>query len=174
MNGTYTPMRSALIPLLALALASCMGSNDVQVPPDETFGHRVEEEGPAGRRTIDVTPPESDQRYFYYPAVLDTVHVRPAPFDSDHAVDDQVPVDVLVKGSLPDACTELHDATQERFGHIIEVKLQTRRPQGAVCATVIRPFRFYMKLQGLYGPGSYTLKLNDKIIPFSVRERQTG
>lgn len=167
-------MRAPLILIGLLFLASCVGSRGGEIPPEQTYGHRAGEEGPAGRRTVEVTPPDSNQTYFYYPAVFDTVHVRPAFFDSGVAENDQVPVEVLIKGSLPDACTELHDVTQERFGHIIEVDLETRRPQGAVCATVIRPFRFYLELEGMYRAGSYTLKINDKIIPFDVRRREPG
>ena len=165
-------MRILTFLLLSILYAGCAGSRNTEIPPEDTYGHRAEEEGPGGRRTIEVTPPDSAERYFYYPAVIDSVHVRPALFDSELTADDQVPVEVLVKGSLPDACTELHEAAQERFGHIIQVRLQTRRPQGAVCATVIRPFRFYLKLEGMYGPGSYTLKLNGREYPFSVRRRE--
>ncbi len=167
-------MRIHILITSLLVLSACMGSRDVQLPPDEQYGHRADDEGPGGRRILEVTSPESEESYFYYPAVLDTIHVRPAPFDSAYVVDGQVPVEVLVKGSLPDACTELHDLVQERLGHIIEVRLQTRRPQGAVCATVVRPFRFYFSLEGTYAPGAYTLKLNDKIVPFMVRERSRG
>ena len=167
-------MRTLLILGLGLLLAACVGARNTDVPPEQTYGHRADEEESGGRRTIDVTPPDSEEQYFYYPAVLDTIHVRPALFESELAANDQVPVDVLVKGSLPDACTELHDVKQERFGHIIQVRLETRRPQGAVCATVIRPFRFYFKLDGMYGPGSYNLKINGKNVPFSIRGRQAG
>lgn len=167
-------MRSVSIITGLLLLASCVGPRNAEIPPEEVFGHRETGEGPGGRRTLTVTQPDSAESYFFYPAVFDTVHVRPAFFGSEHAENDQVPVEVLVKGSLPDACSELHDVTQERYGHIIEVTLETRRPQGAVCATVIRPFRFYFKLEGMYAPGTYTLKLNKEPIPFSVRRREAG
>ena len=159
-------IRTASFLVLALYLAACVGSRKTELPPDEQFGHRFDETGPEGRRTLDVTPPDSSGSYFYYPAVLDTVHVRPAPFTPGHSA---VPVEILVKGSLPDACTELNEVRQERFGHLIEIELETRRPQRAVCAMVIRPFRFYLELEGEYVPGDYTLKLNDRVYPFTVR-----
>ena len=167
-------MRSVSIIAVLLLLTSCLGPRNAEIPSEEIYGHRNSAEGPGGRRTLTVTQPDSAESYFYYPAVFDTVHVRPAFFGSEHVENQQVPVEVLVKGSLPDACSELHDVSQERYGHIIEVTLQTRRPQGAVCATVIRPFRFYLKLEGMYGTGSYTLKLNNKPIPFTVRHREVG
>ena len=165
-----------ILPLLILisVLEGCVGSRDVEVPPDEQFGHRFESEGPEGRRTFEITPADSSVSYFYYPAAVDTVHIRPAPFESQEVQSDTVPVEVLVKGALPDACSELHDVTQERYGHILEMRIVTRRPQGAVCASVLRPFRFYLRLDGLYGPGSYTLKLNNRAYTFSVRAPEAG
>jgi hypothetical protein len=118
-----------------------------------------------------LTPPDSSVTYFYYPAVYDTLFIRPAPFEADAAgqlADVEVPVEVLVKGSLPDACTELHDVEQRRVGHLISVELAMRRPRGGVCATVVRPYRFYMMLEGTYEPGPYTLKLNGEVHPFEV------
>lgn len=163
-----------LLTAVALSLAACMGSREVADSPDERFGHRFEESGPEGRRTIAISPPDSGESYFYYPAFFDTVHVRPAAFTSSLASSGEVPVEVLVKGSLPDGCTELHEVTQERFGHIIQANLQMRRPQGSVCTRVMRPFRFYLQLEGMYGPGSYTLKLNNTVFPFSVKAPEAG
>lgn len=151
----------------------CIGSKEVERLPDEQFGHRYEEEGPEGRRTIIISPADSAESYFYYPAVFDTVTVRPALFGTQAEMDGAVPVEILVKGAIPDGCTQLHDVSQERSGHIIEVDFQMRRPQGAVCTQVRRPYRFYLQLAGTYSPGNYTLKLNDRAIPFTVR-RQAG
>lgn len=159
----------AVMIVLAVYLAACAGSRKVEVPPDEQFGHRFESEGPEGRRTIDITQADSVGRYFFYPAAVDTVHIRPAPFTADSVAVEAVPVEVLVKGALPDACSELHGVKQNRYGHLIEVRVEMRRPQGAVCASVMRPFRFYLRLEGVYEPGSYSMKLNDWVYPFSVR-----
>lgn len=160
--------------LLASIQVSCVGSKAVEAPPDEQFGHRYDDRGPEGRRTLEVRSPASNATYFYYPAVVDTVHARHASFQSDVVENGRVPVEILVKGSLPDACSELHDARQERSGHIIKMRVEMRRPQGAVCARVIRPFRFYQTLDGTYAPGSYTLKLNGWVHTFSVRGPAAG
>ena len=37
---------------------------------------------------------------------------------------------------------------------------------------VVRPFRFYLNLDGLYEPGAYTLKLNDRVFPFTLRRTE--
>lgn len=161
--------------LLLLAATGCAGTREGQEkPPDERYGHRFDDEGPEGRRTLDVTPAASEAEYFHYPAVIDTVHVRPASFQSDLAEGGQVPVEILVKGSIPDSCTELHDVEQSRAGHMVDMRLTMRKPQGGVCAQVIRPFRFYLELDGLYGPGSYTLSLNGKVFTFTIRPEGTS
>ncbi len=86
----------------------------------------------------------------------------------------EVPVEILVKGSLPDGCTELHEVSQERFGHIIHLNVRMRRPQGSVCTRVMRPYRFYLRLDGLFEEGHYTLKLNERVFPFAIRMRPAG
>ena len=152
-------------------MAGCAGSRAAEeTPPDEQFGHHYEDEAPDGRRTIMITPPDSAVAYFYYPAIFDTVIVRPALFDTGSPAQGQtVDVEVLVKGAFPDACMELHTIGQERTGNIINAALEMRRPQGAICASVRRPYRFYVMLEGRYSLGNYTLKLNDQAISFQVR-----
>lgn len=162
-------MRRLALAFLALVLAACAGSQPRAVPPDERFGHRYEADSPDGRSTLVITAPDADS-YFYYPAAFDTLHVRPAPFTAGSPSEgQQVPVEVLVKGALPDACMELHAVRQQRAGHLIDVELEMRRPEGAVCAAVVRPYRFYFLLDGLYGVGSYTLKVNGTVHPFEIR-----
>lgn len=158
-----------MVCLAVLGLSGCVSTRDADdVPPDERFGHRYVEQGPEGRETVDLAVPDTAQAFFTYPAVFDTVHVRPAPFAADE-VELLTPVEVLVKGSFPDTCLELSAVEQERAGHILDVRLLMRKPQGAVCAAVRRPYRFYLMLEGLYAPGNYTLKLNGEDHPFEIR-----
>ena len=39
-----------------------------------------------------------------------------------------------------------------------------RRPNGTVCASVMRPYRFYVLLEGNFDDGNYALKVNDRYI----------
>ena len=151
-------------------IAGCAGSRAAEeTPPDEQFGHHYEDEAPDGRQTITIMPPDSAVAYFYYPATFDTVLVRPALFDTGSPAQGQtIDVEVLVKGAFPDACMELHLIGQERTGNIINATLEMRRPQGAICASVRRPYRFYVALEGRYGLGNYTLKLNGEPISFQI------
>lgn len=163
------PLALTVVAGLLYAAGCASTSPDVvQVPPDERFGHRYEDEAPDGRNTITIQPPDTASRYFFYPAVFDTLHVRPAAWTPERIAEGAVPVEVLVKGAFPDGCTELHALSQERIGHLVNVDLVTRRAQGAVCIAVRRPFRFYTMLEGAYEPGPYTLKLNDTPYAFTV------
>lgn len=160
-------MRAALLSLIAaLALAACAGSGSTS--PDDAFGHRYEGTAPDGRETMILAPPDTAETHFTYPAVLDSVHVRLARVEAPPGA--AVPVEVLIKGALPDACSVLDAVAQERLGHFITVTLTTRRPQGAICAQVVRPFRFYLPLDGFLEPGAYTLRVNDTVHPFRIRE----
>ena len=118
--------------------------------------------------------PEEGLEYFYYPAVFDTVQTYPR-FDmvDSTAWKEGVPVEVLIKGALPDACTELHQVRQERYGHLIRVELLVRRPKRKTCVSVARPYKFYLRLEGRYPPGHYTLRVNDRVFPFEVRVPQS-
>ncbi|HYE97223.1 MAG TPA: hypothetical protein VD962_13555 [Rubricoccaceae bacterium] len=163
-------MRAALLlpTVVVVALsAGCAGSSR-SPSPDDAFGHRYEGTAPDGRETLIVAPPDTTETYFTYPAVLDSVHVRLAAVEIPPG--SAVPVEVLIKGALPDACSVLDAVEQERLGHLITVTLTTRRPRGAMCAQVVRPFRFYLPLDGFLEPGAYTLHVNGAAYPFRIRE----
>lgn len=140
------------------------------LPADLQFGHRTANGADGRRLVVELAPPDSTRPHFEYPAIYDSVYVRVAPFDASRSADvQQVPVEVLVKGSLPDVCTELHELRQRRIGHLVEVALRMQRPIGAVCRLISQPYRYYFTLEGEYGPGAYVLKLNGRIHTFTVR-----
>ncbi|NNE34990.1 MAG: hypothetical protein HKN13_07130 [Rhodothermales bacterium] len=160
----------ALFASMMLVVASgCGGSEPLTVPVDEQFGHRFDGVAPDGRETQLITEPESGTEYFYYPAVYDTVHIRPEPI----AESDLHRVEVLIKGSFPDSCTDLHSIEQTRIEHLINMDLEMRRPKGVVCASVMRPYRFYVILDGDYEIGHYTLKLNKRANTFVIESPES-
>lgn len=148
-------------------LAGCMASSPDAIDPDARFGHRVDGTSDDGRTTITINPPDASATYRYFPASFEGVTVRPAPVTPE-MVEDGVAVEVLVKGSFPDACSELHDVSQIRRGRMVEVDLQMRRVTGSVCAAVLRPYRFYFMLEGTYVPGAYTMTLNGRAHSFEI------
>ncbi|MDT0630291.1 hypothetical protein [Rubrivirga litoralis] len=146
----------------ALLLTACGGSGEAAAP--DRYGYRV---GGAvgGRTTVALAPPDTTVRTLAFPAVVDSVGVRaagrPAPGDG-------VAVEAVVLGAFPDACSALSDVRQERAGHYVTATLAMRQPLETVCAAVVRPFRFYLPLDGAFAAGSYTLKVNDTVVPFQV------
>lgn len=147
-------MRAAAL-VLALVLSACGGGAALGDEDD-------------GRETVLIRPADGDTRYLVYPAILDDVFVRPSQAAAGAGT--EVGVEVLLKGTLPDACSELDAARQSRAGNFVTVDLTMRTPRGAVCAQVTRPFRFYIVLEGGFEPGHYTLTLNGTAHPFRIRE----
>lgn len=138
-------------------------------PADARFGHRHAARADADRETLLIAVPADSASFLVFPAVVDSVLVRP-----ERAVlppGDSTAVEVLVKGALPDTCAELARVTQTRTGRYVSVSLAMRTPRGRVCAAVARPYRFYLPLDGHFAPGNYVLRLNGAAHPFQIRER---
>lgn len=166
------PVRRKLRPIVAgltamLLLASLSGagcrSSGPDGPPEARYGHRYEATAPDGRAVMSPDPIADTSSVFVNPVYVDSLRVR-----ISEEGDDAHRIDVVIDGTLADACTELHDVRQRRHGHIIEVALLARRPKGAMCAQMIQPFRTYFDLDGTFAPGAYTLKVNDAAQPFEV------
>ena len=166
------PLFASVFGALVLALAACSGLRAPDaaedLPPDERFGHRYEGDAPDRRETLLLQPPEPGAEAFSYPVPLDTVVVRVPHPQTAASAEAGVPVEVLLKGAIPDGCSSLGDVRQERNVNILTVTLDMSRPKGAFCTQVVRPFRFYLPLDGRYTPGHYTLKVNGLVHPFQV------
>jgi hypothetical protein len=154
-----------LLALALLPLAACAGSR-TEPPPGERFGTRLPDE--ATVETLDITQPGEEERFFTAPAVVDEVVLRVEPFTPGAGAQAETRVEALIKGAFPDACSALHGVAQERSLRLVDVTLEMRRPQGQLCATVVRPYRFYLLLDGTYAPGAYTLFVNGASYPFDV------
>jgi hypothetical protein len=154
------------LPLLLFA-GACASTGSVP-DPDATFGHRVDGDDQDGRTTIVIAPVEQDVAYRFFEASYESVTIRPDQVTAANQASG-VPVEVLIKGAFPDACSELHEVQQQRAGNLVLVTLTMRRPQGSVCASVLRPYRYYLDLDGLFKPGSYSMRLNDDSHGFVVR-----
>ncbi len=158
----------AAISAVLVLLAGCFGSQPETIPPDQRYGHRYPEEGPEGRMVVHLTPPEAGAEYFYYPAPVDTLHVRPAPFSYDAAGDPVTQIEVLIKGAFPNGCYELSDVEQEAAAQLITLTLTMRTRQDALCPNARRPYRFYYELDGRFSPGAYLIKLNETNFTFML------
>ena len=159
----------AALALLAAPLAACsaVAGGGSEPTGDALFGHRYSGIAPDGRETMVIAEADTARRVLIYPAVLDSIAVRPERPAT--LPGDPVRVEVLLKGVVPGACSRLESAEQVRRGNFVEVVLSTRQPRGRPCAQVLRPFRFYLPLEGTYEPGSYTLTANGAVVPFRIR-----
>ncbi len=137
---------------------------------EEKFGQREVGTGDDGRQTIVISPADEAVEYRFFDATYESVVIRQAKADPiGNTASSKYKVEVLIKGAFPDSCSELHSIDQQRAGNLILATLTMRRPQGAVCASVLRPYRYYMDLEGTFEPGSYSLKLNESTHPLVIR-----
>ena len=155
---------TARLALLAVVLAGCAGAEEVATVETDRFGYRVGGEVD-GRETVALAPPDSSVRYLSFPAVIESVDVRPA---GRPAPGDGVAVELVIEGAFPDACSVHSSVEQARAGHYATVALTMRQPLETVCAAVVRPFRYYLTLDTAFGTGSYTVTVNDAAYPFQV------
>jgi len=160
-------LSTGVVATVCLLLSGCLALSPA-VERDE-FGHRIDGVTDDGRQTIVISPPDDETTYRFFAASYESVSIRPALITSENEAAG-VPVEVLVKGSFPDSCSELHGVQQQRAGNLFLVTLTMRRPEGAVCASVLRPYRFYLGLEGLSTPGSYSMKLNDDTHTFVIQD----
>jgi hypothetical protein len=161
MRNLCLPAMLALV--LLVATTGCRGPAEV-IDPDTLYAHRYEPVDPEGREILEVAPPVPEGTYFLYPPVVHDVKIRRGPMDeTGHR-----PVDIVLLGALHDACAALHHVRESRIGHIIDIAFEIMQPRRALCAQVVRPFRFYHELADPLPPGPYTLRINDDVHPFEV------
>ncbi len=158
----------SVVVLGALFCSGCAASRDEAPPPGQQFGTRPPDDSTFER--LEITQPDEDEAFYITPAVLNGVTLRIEPFEPGVLGLEGTRVEALVTGAFPDACSALHTAAQERAMRLIDVTIEMRRPQGQMCATVVRPFRYYLLLDGTFTPGDYTLLVNGKEYPFVVRQ----
>lgn len=75
-----------------------------------------------------------------------------------------VQVDVLVKGTLPDGCTEVGDNTQQLVGSTFRVNLEARKLKDGdiACTQALVDFDTVIPLENVVGiaAGDYTVEVN--------------
>jgi inhibitor of cysteine peptidase len=71
-----------------------------------------------------------------------------------------VQINVIVRGNLPDPCTEIFEVLQEKEGNTFFITIKTYRPPG-FCIQVLAPFEEIIPLD-VYGlpAGAYTIDVN--------------
>ncbi len=82
-----------------------------------------------------------------------------------------VEVNILAKGTLPDACTTLGDVKQNYADNKFTIVIESKKPLDAqMCAEVISNFEKSIGLAGVAGlpKGSYTIEVNGVLGAFTL------
>ena len=92
------------------------------------------------------------------------VYVLPGGFRTATAV-------ILIRGHLPDRCTEIDDVDHSALGARILVEITTRRPFGALCAPQVVPWQRSVQIPDLERGGLYSAEANGVRRTFAVPGR---
>ena len=78
-----------------------------------------------------------------------------------------LPIEVRVRGNLPDGCTELAEPSMTREGTTFRVKLPTVRPAGGTCTMALVPYEVIIPLETeALSARSYTVNVNGSTAHF--------
>jgi len=66
-----------------------------------------------------------------------------------------------VKGVIGDGCSELHSEEQRRTGDRVTITVLRRRPKDAICTQIAKLYDRTIRLEGVFPPGRYWLRVND-------------
>ncbi|MCA0269599.1 MAG: hypothetical protein LCH53_10330 [Bacteroidetes bacterium] len=163
-------MRPAVVlAVLAAAFPGCFLLPKPRLAPEQRFGNRPPAENAQEATIWTVTPAAPGQMYFYFDVPVSEVVPRVEPRTT--APGDSARVELLVKGSVPNDCYELESVTETRQARFVDLTLRMRRPQGVPCRTVIRTYRYYHMLRGVFAPGPYVFSANGASRPYEIRLR---
>ena len=101
----WRPVFSLSVLLLTLGACSGLGGSSESNPEDD-FGHRFEDWARDGRETLLLDVNGDTTRTLVFPAVIDSVAIRPSQVAT--LPGEEVTVEVLIKGAIPDACSVLN------------------------------------------------------------------
>jgi hypothetical protein len=159
-------IKTVVLPILSLIIG-CGGSSNsttTDAPSLSTTTSFEDLEDDERETVMIATADRSSGAFTINPAAFDTVIVRSVPAEENEA---RV-VEALLKGSFPDGCTELHELEQTGSSDGQIATLTMRRPESAMCTQVVRPYRFFFRLDDRFSPGEYVLVMNDRSFEFKV------
>lgn len=150
--------------VVSITLVGCMQTSSQRTGSSGSAADSFDDEDES-RETVLIEPKEGvETAYDVRPAHIDTALIRAQDYDVTGAI-----VEVLVKGTFPDGCSELNELDQSPSRNGQDVTLTMRRPTEAICTQVVRPYRFFFTLDRRFTPGEYTLSINGRALGFSVR-----
>ena len=103
-----------------------------------------------------------EPEYVYGSAVVETIEI---------AILESFPVQIraVLRGTVPDACTEIDSIAKQREGSTFTLVVRTRRPAEAVCAQVLSPYETTTGLDVLgLQAGTYTVVAGNASASFEL------
>jgi len=103
-----------------------------------------------------------ETEYTYGEAVIETIEI---------AILESFPVQIraVLRGTVPDACTEIDSIAEQREGNTFTLVVRTRRPAEALCAQVLTPYETTTGLDVLGLPaGIYTVVAGEASASFEL------
>lgn len=76
-------------------------------------------------------------------------------------------IEAFVQGELGDGCTSLQSLKQRRTANTVEITVTSRR-QGEVCTMIMQYVNEWVALEGLFGPGDYSVRANARTVQFRL------
>jgi hypothetical protein len=162
-SAAPTALHLAIGIVLLLFVGACAhssSSSDADVGQSNVIFEDVDDDN---RETVLIEPADAETDFTIRPAVFDTALIRVDDGDPNGAI-----IEVLVKGSFPDGCSELHALDQEPIRGGQRISLTMRRPSNAICTQAVRPYRFFFTLDRRLAAGSYQLIINEHTYSFEV------
>lgn len=121
----------------------------------------------------DATVPENPPSDTEAPAAKDELLLGEAPVEAvDVVIQESFPVQVsaVVRGYLPDACTEISRVAADQVGETFNITVATARPKDTACAEVIQSFEETVPLDVLgLAAGVYTVDANGVTATFELQ-----
>ncbi len=158
---TRTLLTGTLAALAAALLVACAGGTPAPEPvtvtpnPDQPASS-ADTPQPAVEPTV---PPGG---FVYGEAPVDSVET---------VILESFPVQVhaIVRGGLPDGCTEIAQASASRSGDAFSITLTTRRPADQECTQALVPYEQTVPLDVANLPaGNYVVRADDVMVTFAL------
>ncbi|HSH03887.1 MAG TPA: hypothetical protein VLL52_15330 [Anaerolineae bacterium] len=144
--------------ILILLLTACGGSASDGTEPARDTGSN---NNTGNTDTTDTTDQSGQEQVKIY---VDTVEATVAADNS---------IDLHVTGTIGDACNTLEGVAQKRDGNNVTVTITALRQTGVACAELAQLYDETIRLDGVFEPGDYNIKVNDIASSVTV-DTQTG
>ena len=134
----------AAAPLLLLALISCTPAMNTQAEPPDSSNHT--QGSSANAPDSSTHTPGSSTHTPVSPPADEPVHSATVYIDSAGLASDSTGTYIRIDGHLPTPCHHLAPPEQGTTGDTLRIVLNSWQKKDVMCAQVLEPFVYYMKI----------------------------